>query len=148
MKGSTENKLKPVSMTRKCQNHIPHPNAWHHKELTHNTDSHSTARTQWNKAISSLSLSLFLRKILAKLKRALRTTPKLMGTESNQCWFWTVILLKTRSLRLALCWYRPRLTSFTHSIWAATWDFQQCGMCDQQRLRPACAYAQTDQSLC
>ena len=29
-----------------------------------------------------------------------------------------------------------------------TWDFQQCGMCDQQRLRPACAYAQTDQSLC
>ena len=27
-------------------------------------------------------------------------------------------------------------------------DFQQCGMCDQQRLRPACAYAQTDQSLC
>ena len=29
-----------------------------------------------------------------------------------------------------------------------TWDFQQCGMCDQQRLRPACAYAQTDQSIC
>ena len=27
-------------------------------------------------------------------------------------------------------------------------DFQQCGMCDEQRLRPACAYAQTDQSLC
>ena len=25
---------------------------------------------------------------------------------------------------------------------------QQCGMCDQQRLRPACAYAQSDQSLC
>ena len=33
-------------------------------------------------------------------------------------------------------------------IWAATWDFQQCGMCDQQSLRPACAYAQSDQSLC
>ena len=31
---------------------------------------------------------------------------------------------------------------------AATWDFRQCGMCDQQRLRPACAYAQSDQSLC
>ena len=28
------------------------------------------------------------------------------------------------------------------------WDFQQCGMCDQQRLRPACAYAQSDQSVC
>ena len=25
---------------------------------------------------------------------------------------------------------------------------KQCGMCDQQRLRPACAYAQSDQSLC
>ena len=28
------------------------------------------------------------------------------------------------------------------------WDFQQSGICDQQRLRPACAYAQSDQSLC
>ena len=26
--------------------------------------------------------------------------------------------------------------------------FQQCGMCDQQKLRPACAYAQSDQSIC
>ena len=36
--------------------------------------------------------------------------------------------------------------------WAATWDFQQCGnhrpICDQQMLRPACAYAQSDQSFC
>ena len=30
----------------------------------------------------------------------------------------------------------------------STWDFQQCGVCNQQRLRPACAYAQSDQSLC
>ena len=29
-----------------------------------------------------------------------------------------------------------------------TCDFQQFGMWDQQRLRPACAYAQSDQSLC
>ena len=29
-----------------------------------------------------------------------------------------------------------------------TRDYQQCGMCDQQRLRPACAYAQSDQSPC
>ena len=29
-----------------------------------------------------------------------------------------------------------------------TRDFQQYGKCDQQRLRPACAYAQSDQSLC
>ena len=34
------------------------------------------------------------------------------------------------------------------NIWAVTWDFQQCGMCDQQGPRPACAYAQSDQSLC
>ena len=32
--------------------------------------------------------------------------------------------------------------------WAVAWDFQQFGMCDQQRLRPACAYTQTDQSPC
>ena len=25
---------------------------------------------------------------------------------------------------------------------------RQCGMCDEQRLRPACAYAQSDLSLC
>ena len=30
----------------------------------------------------------------------------------------------------------------------STWDFQQCGMCDQQSLRSAWAYAQSDQSLC
>ena len=34
------------------------------------------------------------------------------------------------------------------TILAATCDFQQCGMCDQQRLRSACACAQSDQSLC
>ena len=29
-----------------------------------------------------------------------------------------------------------------------TWDFQHCGMCDQQSLRSTCAYVQSDQSLC
>ena len=28
------------------------------------------------------------------------------------------------------------------------WHFQQFGVCDQQSLRSACAYAQSDQSLC
>ena len=32
--------------------------------------------------------------------------------------------------------------------WASAWDFQQCGMCDQQSLRSACAYAPSDQSPC
>ena len=31
---------------------------------------------------------------------------------------------------------------------ASALDFEQCGMCDQQSLRSACAYAQSDQSLC
>ena len=34
-----------------------------------------------------------------------------------------------------------------YDIWASAWDFQQCGMCDQQSLRSACAYVQSDQSL-
>ena len=40
------------------------------------------------------------------------------------------------------------LKNATNIKWAPTWDFQRGGMCDQQRLRPACAYAQSDQSLC
>ena len=28
----------------------------------------------------------------------------------------------------------------TNTIWALTWDFQQCGMCDRQRLWSDCAY--------
>ena len=32
--------------------------------------------------------------------------------------------------------------------WAVTWNFQQFGMYDKQSLRSACAYAQSDQSLC
>ena len=44
------------------------------------------------------------------------------------------------------------LNGISHPVlfnkWAATWDFQQCGMCDQQSLRSACAYTQSDQSHC
>ena len=29
----------------------------------------------------------------------------------------------------------------TEEKWAVALDFQKCGMCNQQRLRPACAYA-------
>ena len=36
----------------------------------------------------------------------------------------------------------------TNDILAVTWDLQQCGMCDQQSIRLACAYAQSDQRLC
>ena len=44
--------------------------------------------------------------------------------------------------------YTRCFTYFLNTKRAATCDFQQYGMCDQQRLRTACAYAQSDQSLC
>ena len=44
--------------------------------------------------------------------------------------------------------YAPVSLKSTNILWASAWDFQQCGMCDQQSLRSACAYAQSDQSLC
>ena len=34
-----------------------------------------------------------------------------------------------------------------NDIWAVTWDIQQCGMCIEQSLRSACAYAQLWLSL-
>ena len=34
------------------------------------------------------------------------------------------------------------------NIRATIYDFEQCGMCNQQRLRPDCAYAQSAQSIC
>ena len=33
-------------------------------------------------------------------------------------------------------------------IRASACDFRQCGMCDQQGLRSACAYVQSGQGLC
>ena len=34
------------------------------------------------------------------------------------------------------------------NIRAVAWDFQQCGICDQQSLRSACTYVQSDLRLC
>ena len=48
---------------------------------------------------------------------------------------------------LELCTAFPIKYSKTY-IWASSWDFQQYGMCDQQSLKSACAYMQSDQSLC
>ena len=48
------------------------------------------------------------------------------------------------SLLIAI-WFRFKKNTW---IWASAWDFQQCGLCDQQRLRSARAYAQSDQILC
>ena len=79
----------------------------------------------------------------------------------------TVCQVQERLLSLASCMiyiylivnelYRENLVKHVNfyiamyvfdTIWASAWDFQQFGMCDQQSLRPACAYAQSDQSLC
>ena len=53
------------------------------------------------------------------------------------------------------CFFRLTMVFESSSVdfgmnynWASAWDFQQCGMCDQQSIRSACAYAQSDQSLC
>ena len=43
---------------------------------------------------------------------------------------------------------QTEITKRINNKWAVTWDFQQCGMCDQQSLSPACAQAQSDQRLC
>ena len=63
---------------------------------------------------------------------------------------WSWLLTKgTMYLCLDLRLYHDSCCAFKFSKnWAATWDFQKCGMCNQQSLRPACAYAQSDQSLC
>ena len=61
----------------------------------------------------------------------------------------TVQCLHTRKINL---WLMPNtnltITKEHSNIWAMAWDFQQCGICDKQGLRSACAYTQSDQSLC
>ena len=53
--------------------------------------------------------------------------------------------IQTYGINLILTLLTPYIGStnvlIVVSIWASAWDFQQCGMCDQQSLSPACAYA-------
>ena len=68
---------------------------------------------------------------------------------TNWLW-WIAMVTRLRGDPPCQSWINilyPRVCS-VHKIWASTWDFQQCGMGNQQMLRPACAYAQSDQSLC
>ena len=41
-----------------------------------------------------------------------------------------------------------KISEIEHSKLSHDMRFQKCGMCDQQRLRPAYAYAQSDQGRC
>ena len=58
------------------------------------------------------------------------------------------VKMRTKSGRALLS--RGLSTDIYADIVPVAWNFKQChsGMCDKQSLRPACAYAQTDQSLC
>ena len=62
-----------------------------------------------------------------------------------QWYFWSNFLKKFMLKKISR---RQSMKNSPSCIWAVTWDFQLCGRCNHQRLRPACAYAQTDQSLC
>ena len=62
----------------------------------------------------------------------------------KSCWRLNCIFSFNLSLMIIVCFLRRHQWTFN---WAAAWDYQQCSMCDQQRLRPACAYAQSGLSL-
>ena len=57
-------------------------------------------------------------------------------------------LYRVSALFIMICIVNTLVVLEDTYIWDVTWDYQQWGMCNQQRLRPACAYAQSDQSLC
>ena len=61
---------------------------------------------------------------------------------------WKVSLKMLNFCQFIYINFSDLFSGYLKKIWAVTWDFQQCGMCDQQSLRSACAYAQSDQSLC
>ena len=50
------------------------------------------------------------------------------------------ITLLSHELLKSNCLHLPMKRYATVFIWAETWDFQQCCMCNQQRLRPACSF--------
>ena len=94
-----------------------------------------------------------------------KTSNLLKEKKWNACRISNPILAMTKCANRKLAFYKRnqtescviailswRLTQMHYecafTIWASAWDFQQFGMCDQQSLRPACAYAQSDQSLC
>ena len=52
------------------------------------------------------------------------------------------------SYNISTIWPLQSLYSLNNIIELRHSDFQQYGMCDQQSVRSACAYAQSDQSLC
>ena len=85
----------------------------------------------WNNFLASLDeiIGIFMTKIWSFF---------LLSTEQKKNVYSPIIMLDS-----VFYWLKQ-----ISIIWASAWDFQQFGMCDQQSLRSACAYAQSDQSLC
>ena len=73
----------------------------------------------------------------------------LLANRSNSFWplerYTCMLRVKTSFFFINI---QTRKTAAGFNNWASAWDFQQSGMCDQQSLRSACAYAQSDQNLC
>ena len=79
------------------------------------------------------------------LKKVSRKEPILLYLYKR--WFFALRAYTAWSVKTCqLLFYSNNWTELL--IWAATWDSQQCGMYHQERFRPACAYAQSDQILC
>ena len=62
--------------------------------------------------------------------------PPPSGSVHGRCPGWSESL-RCALILLVLSCHVSKLLSVILFIWAATWAFHQCGMCDQQRLRPA-----------
>ena len=58
----------------------------------------------------------------------------------------TAYFLGVRNFRIFTVFWNSKYPE-THTVWAASWQNQQNGMCAQRRLRSAWASAQSDQSL-
>ena len=64
-----------------------------------------------------------------------------LAEPSGKCRVYTVRIAQIQLLQ-------SRQYKLNFDICFVALDFQQCGMCNQQSLRSACANAQSDQSLC
>ena len=89
--------------------------------------------------------------ILSLLARSILNRKQSLPTASLMyvCCFLNIFFLSDPDVRTVIDLIDCSITTqFSERHWASAWDFQQCGMCDQQSLRSACAQAQSDQSLC
>ena len=76
-------------------------------------------------------------------------------TLQYMCYFYRHYILGTKVLKYGTAFFINLISTYNNYLcswwqllkWASVWDFQQCGMCDQESLGSACAYAQSDQSL-